>query len=288
MKKNALTLTEVFFILIAIGIAISLSIPFMNKQSMTGTTVNRLQTFNSDLENAVTQWKQANKCSGSFSECVKQMNTAQQQNSTPVTSNSINSPEVNQTEQNQTLQNQDQTLQNQPVQSQPLQNEKLLDFNDLKKYLKISKEATVATLAPSWLPEKTLNYRGNSISEFDFRTCKDRNVYMMGNGIIFSVKPDANGFWLLVDVNGKKLPNRIGKDTFHFTIGYTSTDINYNAREKTSDGICGHGENGTIKCDPNIIDPSNVLGASPTAFVIQNKRLPDYKALSSSIPDFKP
>lgn len=162
------------------------------------------------------------------------------------------------------------------------------NFNLIKPYLNIVDEINSGPSDKFWLPLKTTNYYGNGQSEFDFRSSTNRHIYLMVDGTIFSVAPDTSGFWILVDVNGKKPPNRIGKDTFHMTIGYEGNDINYNALHKTSDGICGHGMKNKIKCDPDNTNPTIGEGASPTAYVLLNFKLPDFKALSETLQNFKP
>lgn len=165
------------------------------------------------------------------------------------------------------------------------------DFEDLKKYLNIAQQINKNNPNDiNLLPEKTLDYWGNEKSEYDYRTNNNRDIYIFLDGTIFSVESDEEGFWLLVDLNGKKPPNRIGKDTFHLTLGYkTGNDINFYAKEKTKDGICGHGTKEKITaCDPANINPQKENGASPAAFVIINKKLPNYEELSKTIPNFKP
>jgi hypothetical protein len=164
------------------------------------------------------------------------------------------------------------------------------DFNKILQYLNGVEQINKNTYGINLLPEKTLNYYGTDISEFDFRTNNSRNVYIFLDGTIFSIASDEEGFWIVADMNGKKPPNRIGKDTFHFTIGYGNrNDVNPYARDKTLDGICGHGyREVTISCDPNNANPTIGNGASPTAYVIIKNELPDFKSLSKTVSNFKP
>lgn len=164
------------------------------------------------------------------------------------------------------------------------------NFNQIGKYLNIYKKIDKNTNDISLLPLKTLDYSGKYKSTYDFRTNKKRDVYLLSNGIIFSVLSDNDGYWIIVDTNGKKPPNRIGKDTFHLTIGYdTNSDINYFAKNKTDDGICGHLKKDIkINCDANNLDPNTEYGASPTAYFVLNGKLPDFVELSKNIPNFKP
>ncbi len=164
------------------------------------------------------------------------------------------------------------------------------EFSQLKEYLNIAQQINKNSNDINLLPEKTLNYYGTGLSEYDFRTRNNRDIYIFLDGTIFSIEADDYGFWILVDVNGHKPPNRIGKDTFHMTLGYnTGNDINFYAREKTEDGICGHGSGEKIvKCDPTSVNPIVGNGASPTAYIMLNKKLPNFETLSKEVPNFKP
>jgi len=164
------------------------------------------------------------------------------------------------------------------------------DFDQLSKSLRVVEKLDEGPSDRYWLPIRTLNYYGAEKSDYDYRSVSNRSRYLLTDGKIISVETNNDGFWLLVDVNGKKLPNRIGKDVFHVIVGYSPTkDINYYSREKTTDGICGPNYSGTpVVCDPDNIDPSVGNGASPAAYTILHHALPDYKALSKSVDGFNP
>jgi hypothetical protein len=164
------------------------------------------------------------------------------------------------------------------------------DFSQISKYMNVVEQLNVGESDVYWLPLKTLNYYGTEKSDYDFRSSLNRSRYLLIDGKIISVETNKDGFWLLVDVNGKKPPNRIGKDTFHVLVGYSlSSDIHYFAREKTKDGICGSvSMDKTLECDPENVDPTKGNGASPGTYTIINHKLPDFKALSETVPNFKP
>jgi type II secretory pathway pseudopilin PulG len=164
------------------------------------------------------------------------------------------------------------------------------DFDKISTHMNIIEQQNEGPSDLYWLPLRTLNYSGTDISEYGYRSVLNRRRYLLPDGKIFSVETDDDGFWLLVDVNGKRLPNRIGKDTFHVIVGYnTSGDISYNAREKTKDKICGpnysHIE---VKCDPENVDPTIGNGASPGTYALLHHSLPDYKVLSEKVAGFRP
>ncbi len=164
------------------------------------------------------------------------------------------------------------------------------DFKQLEPYLKLYGKIDKKTQDISLLPFKTLDYSGKYRSTYNFRTNEKRDVYMLINGVVFSVLTDNSGYWIIVDVNGKRPPNRIGKDTFHLTVGYnTESDINYYSKSRTTDGLCGIlAGNRSIKCDPSNINPKIGNGASPTAYLVAFNKLPDFNLLSRQIDDFKP
>lgn len=164
------------------------------------------------------------------------------------------------------------------------------DFNQISKFMNVVEKIESGPSETYWLPIKTFNYYGTEISDYDYRSNANRSRYLLLDGKIISVQTDDNGFWILVDVNGKKPPNRIGKDTFHVIVGYSpSNDINYYAREKTRDGLCGpnYGQD-TIECDPNNTNPLMGNGASPGAYTIIHHKLPDYDSISKTVPGFQP
>ncbi len=98
------------------------------------------------------------------------------------------------------------------------------------------------------------------------------------------------GFAMYVDVNGKKNPNRIGKDVFPITVGFwPGKDVYYQAyygpQYHNTLGLCID----SSQCDPSNVDPEFGSGADPTAYVILNQKLPDYKALAAKYPGtFRP
>lgn len=165
------------------------------------------------------------------------------------------------------------------------------DFDQISKFMRISQNIGFGTA--DWLPAQTLNYYGDAqtgpaggVSNLSSGTCK----YMLQDGTSFTMDVDPIGFSIYVDVNGKKPPNRMGKDTFPFMVGYgTGKDVDYRAYSgdavRNTSGFCGLA-NGP--CDANNANPTVGGGAYPTAYVIMKQKLPDFKALSTSVAGFKP
>ena len=144
-----------------------------------------------------------------------------------------------------------------------------------------------------WLPDKAYNYYGEEqegiyggVSKRNIGTC----AYLLNDGTTFAVDVNPTNFDIMVDVNGKKLPNRVGQDIFPLLIGSDANftysgeasgnsnknkDIifyplgsNYNAFK----GLCRIYYNDS--CNPLNTDPTKDNGASPTAYVLMTKKLP--------------
>jgi len=168
------------------------------------------------------------------------------------------------------------------------------NFDQLAKFLRVdTKTAAMIDGTENWLPVQTLDYYGNpqtgtygGVSKF----CTTMCGYRLNDGVNLAVDNDGVGYRIFVDVNGIKAPNRMGKDTFTFTVGVTpGNDLNYypvsNHVNTNTLGICGYSAGA---CDPANVNPTIGLGASPTAYTILNGKLPDFKALSQSVAGFKP
>ena len=144
-----------------------------------------------------------------------------------------------------------------------------------------------------WLPDKAYNYYGEEqegiyggVSKRNIGTC----AYLLNDGTTFAVDINPTNFDIMVDVNGKKLPNRVGQDIFPLLVGSDANftysgaasgnsnknkDIifyplgsNYNAFK----GLCRIYYNDS--CNPLNTDPTKDNGASPTAYVLMTKKLP--------------
>lgn len=164
-------------------------------------------------------------------------------------------------------------------------------FNQIGQFLKIVSTAT-QTNSANWLPDNTQNYYGNiettNYGKVAHVGC-GAGAFLLPDGTTFSVDIDAAGFEITVDVNGKKPPNRIGKDTFPLFIGEKSgKDIwYYKYWNSNSTGLCLYQAYGA-NCKPYNADPTVGFGASPTSYVILNNKLPDFYALSQTVSGFNP
>lgn len=169
-------------------------------------------------------------------------------------------------------------------------------FNQISHFMNIVDTAT-ATNTANWLPNDTLDYYGNVVTGVNFgkvsHTGSGNGVYLLKDGMTFSVDVNTTGFTITVDVNGAKLPNRVGKDTFPLVIGYRpGKDIYYftynmNYQLYNTNGLCGY-KLSYITCDPDNIDPTVGNGASPTAYTMLHGQIPDFQKLSQTVSGFKP
>lgn len=176
--------------------------------------------------------------------------------------------------------------------AQNLSDNVVSNFDQISKFLKIEK-TTSSTTDRSWLPDYTYNYYGDIEDTNTFgRVSKTKYGsigYLLTDGTTFSIDVDSAGFIITADVNGKKPPNRIGKDVFNFIIGcrkgkdiyyYNGASVNSN-----STGLCAFFIH---SCDPNNIDPTVGNGANPTAYVILNQKPIDFSELSKTVSGMKP
>ncbi len=184
--------------------------------------------------------------------------------------------------------------------SQNLSDNVASNFDQIGKFLKIAASAN-GTNTVDWLPETTLNYYGDNETSAGYgkvaHTGSNHKVYLLQDGTTFSMDVDPAGFVITVDVNGKKQPNRVGKDTFKIRIGdFTNAsivcspkDICYNKSTigsyNNAVGLCG---NESPCQDMHNVDPTIKGGAAITSYVLLNHKIPDFKALAKTIENFKP
>ena len=144
-----------------------------------------------------------------------------------------------------------------------------------------------------WLPDKAYNYYGEEqegiyggVSKRNIGTC----AYLLNDGTTFAVDSNPTNFDIMVDVNGKKLPNRVGQDIFPLLIGADANFVNAGVTSGNSNknkdvifyplgsdynafrGLCKLYYSGG--CNPLNTDPTKDNGASPTAYVLMTKKLP--------------
>lgn len=163
---------------------------------------------------------------------------------------------------------------------------KTFDYIAAKMHITDSANRNTRTTKP-WLPEKSYNYYGDEISgryggpsKITIGDC----AYLLPDGTTFSMDANPQSFNIMVDVNGSKLPNRVGRDIFPLFVGgwrwsdrgqrqpndiilYHSIDVEGST---TYNGLCAMQSN----CDPDNLDPKKSNGASVTAYTVLHKKLP--------------
>lgn len=173
--------------------------------------------------------------------------------------------------------------------SQNLADAQISNFDQIAKFMRVGDSKLSGGTMAVWTPSSTLNYAGTGLQAFRFGS-GGNGAFLLNDGAVFMVDVDPEGFWILVDVNGKRGPNRMGKDTFFFIVGYENkkNDISYYPRD-SADGLCSPGRHAYASCNANNVDPNVDSGASPTSYVILNHKWPDFKGLAAKYPGtFKP
>jgi len=244
----AFTLAEVLIVLGIIGIVAEMTIPTLVSSTQEKVEVTGIQKFSATLQQAVMMWKASVDCNEDAAACISYQSLAD--------------------------------------------NDTSAFEKTFGQFMKIT-DKVVGANTVDWLPDDTLNYYGNSVAanygKVAHSGCSNV-VYLLQDGMTLTMDFTPPGFAMYVDVNGKKKPNRIGKDTFPITVGFAGgKDVYYYSYYDASTthntmGLCGL----VNLCDPNNVNPSVGLGASPTAYTILNGKLPDFKALSQSVAGFKP
>lgn len=254
LKRFAFTLAEVLIVVGIIGIVAEMTIPTLVSSVQDQAYVAGVNKFNSALNQAVMLWKQDINCMDSATNCLVAQN---------LVDNDVNS------------------------------------FDQIAKFMKITSTEKGSKDNVAWLPDTSYNYYGNVQTGSYNTVSKDiwMNAYLLSDGTTFTVDSNEEGFEVTIDVNGKKSPNRQGKDIFIFSVGnFQKSDVSYYPMysNDTSDntlGLCGRINTstwGAANCNPNNVNPTVGEGASPTAYVILNKKLPDFNALSKTVAGFKP
>jgi len=91
---------------------------------------------------------------------------------------------------------------------------------------------------------------------------------------------DSNAYGaIFIDVNGKKPPNRLGKDQYPIGLGAYHNNA-YDKPVTPYPSLLWSGDNVPVLCvtnNGNMCNPDD--GKSPTAYVLKNKKIINYKAM---------
>jgi len=234
---KAFTLAEVLIVLGVIGVIAALTIPAVIENTQKQELVSGVIKFYSVMSQAVLSWKADIGCGDDAYSCLA---------------------------------------------GQGLPDNICSNFDQIGKFLSIIDSTGTATglSSVSWLPDTSYLYSGTQVTgngwgglSNDTRGCK----YLLKDGMTLKLDPDITGFVIRFDINGKKPPNRVGKDIYILFIGeQAGNDVHADLLNNFQDaGLCGwNGANGA--CVPGTIDPTINNGATPTSYVLLNKKIPDY------------
>lgn len=234
----AFTLAEVLITLAIIGIVAMMTIPTLIQNTQHQEWVSGVTKFYSIMNQAVLSWKADIGCGDNAYTCLL---------------------------------------------SQGLSDNACSNFDQIGKFLNIvdSYEPPSAFVTSSlmWLPNTSYDYNGNQLSNSMYGLSNNSYgcKFLLKDGSTMNIDSDPSGFGVHFDVNGKKGPNRIGKDIYLLFIGERAkNDIHpdsYNA--PAGGGLCWW-SGGIAHCTPGTIDPSQNNGATPTSYVLLNKQIPNY------------
>ena len=156
-------------------------------------------------------------------------------------------------------------------------------FDAIAKELKYTAKCVKSECkSVGWLPDYSYDYLGVKGTNVQLGAVAKQGYgnacYLLADGMAFCLDINPNYHCVTVDVNGKKKPNRVGRDIFSFTVGYNETDVlpeeahcSGNTHVLSTHGTCCIGEG---KCDASNLDPTQKGGAAPTSYVLLYKKLP--------------
>lgn len=180
-------------------------------------------------------------------------------------------------------------------------------FAEVAKKMKYVESAPDGPSAGSWVPDVSYNYYGEQISN-GYGMVNRTGIgcfYALPDGMVLNVDVDANAFKVLVDTNGRKGPNRFGKDVHTFTVGCgdisdeltvlcisTHKDIfpfiSNTFPAQVTKGLCSMESFLQGGCDDANMFPNVGDGASPSLYILTMDKLPDYREIASKVSGFKP
>lgn len=246
MKKYiyAFTLAEVLITLAVIGVVASLTIPTLYNKYLEHQAVAAVKETYSLVAQAIKQWENENGCPGEAYKCEQGMDWQW---------------------------------------GEVYPEEPRLGWT---KYLKVVGAHQIRWEAPpEWQNYQNYNMDGTPVPDASDRLGIHNAIdgshmmdYLLANGVIIAASAYDNiSIWM--DINGRKPPNRIGKDQFPFGVGRVAGDYSISPYYSectyigTNYGLCSN------NC-PNPCNPDD--GKSPTAYVLLHNKLPDLVGMGYS------
>ena len=243
-KVLAFTLAEVLITLGIIGVVAALTIPSLINYAFEREAVSALKKNYSVLSDAVTKWQMDNDCLGDSYAC--------------------------------------------PEYGASYENNAVGVARGIAPYLKYTQvyhgPSEAVGKAISWLPDTAYLISGVTMSYANWLTLlPDKNQIQYGMGSYFLLTDGTtliltgahHLYFFIIDINGPKKPNRIGKDIFIASIWTpnhkTFSPYSMNGYGSASAyGVCG--DTATNICNPDD-------GKSPTAYVLKYDKLPNFKSM---------
>ena len=180
-------------------------------------------------------------------------------------------------------------------------------FAEVAQKMKYVRMAPDGASASGWVPDTSSNYYGDKVSNGYGMVNKTGTgcFYALADGMVLNVDVDPDAFKVLVDTNGKKGPNRMGKDVHAFTVGCGDMDANLVSLCKDTQkdvfpfisgtfpaditkGLCTLESYLQGGCTDANMYPNEGDGASPSMYILTMDKLPDYREISSKVSGFKP
>lgn len=239
--KSGFTLAEVLITLVIIGVVAAMTIPTLVARYEEQVTVAKVEKAYSTIAQAWAKFQADNGCTGTVAGCLNSGENIHNQN--------------------------------------PFHERFLRYFN----YVEWIPTKTSLTNV-DWLPKEAYHLNGNKISQYwmgvyNIGGSNLSSFFTLSDGTICHIHmPDNYGVsgFIFIDTNGKKGPNRIGKDQFPIGIGANNNPEYegivhpfYSEDNGSLEGLCAIRNNG--QCSPDVCTQTS---CSPTAYVLKHKKLP--------------
>ncbi|MBP3925194.1 type II secretion system protein, partial [bacterium] len=149
-------------------------------------------------------------------------------------------------------------------------------FDNIAKEMKIIDKCTRAKCySVQWLPDYALTYSGeNKGNQYGISKQVSGDVcYLLADGTTFCLDITPGLYCVTVDVNGKKKPNRVGRDIFSFSVGYRGKKVTPDEAHVNHGNVLTSIDTSYNCSNPLNLDPEKG-GVCPTSYVLLTKKLP--------------